>query len=166
MANPYPIEIADAGDGSVKVAGKATFTDPANQPGGSQPQRNVGQAEYTFAVAVPTTEAVQTWVFSDGDAALLNLTDPTRPLPVVAGIYSVEVTYIRQPDSAAVRIRLLTDDDYYSINTIFQTPTLAPDIAPVVAPPWFWSAGSAAQLFVADNGETSGAGRILVQKIA
>jgi hypothetical protein len=36
MGNPYPVQIETA-DGQVRLAGQADFTDPGNQPGGSQP---------------------------------------------------------------------------------------------------------------------------------
>jgi hypothetical protein len=51
VGNPYPFELADASSGVVKIAGKATFTDPANQPGGgSQPvQSGAGSPVGTVA---------------------------------------------------------------------------------------------------------------------
>jgi hypothetical protein len=53
MANPYPVEIADADSGVVRVAGAATFTDPSNQPGGSTLPIQTGEGS-PVATVTPT----------------------------------------------------------------------------------------------------------------
>lgn len=60
MSNPYPAQIAAPGGGPVKVAGDLTFTDPANQPGGSLP------AEWTVAADGGLTVDI-----SDADGAII-----------------------------------------------------------------------------------------------
>lgn len=95
MGNPYPIEVADA-DGVARLQGEATFTDPANQPGGVTAHEvvvgnNVAVANNVGAVAL-------TWDTKQLGSDLLDLSVPALPTVVAGGVYAVSV-YVQPGDA-------------------------------------------------------------------
>lgn len=95
MGNPYPIEVADA-DGVARLQGEATFTDPANQPGGggSQPITREQLTGDTATIGGGGGAANLTWDNSNGPDVLLDISTPAAPTVVVAGTYAVTVSVL------------------------------------------------------------------------
>jgi hypothetical protein len=89
MANPYPVELSVGG--VVKESGNLTFTDAANQPGGSSaPITREQIAGNPTSIANGASVNLPWNVVSSGDA-LLDLTTPAAPTIVTAGTYAVSV---------------------------------------------------------------------------
>ena len=159
----------------VRLDGRLTFTDPANQPGsGFQPARNVGQTELDFTgLAVNNTSVPIPFTFGDGDATMIDLSSPTTPLPVTAGIYAytLRVAQVGGGNAGAFFTTLVVDDDYYSITVqAGHEPQSVGQGASgqVVAleATWFCTAGSPFHAAIANAVADTFSGNLYVQKLS
>lgn len=85
MPSPFPIQVT-ADDGVTTLRGEATFTDPDNQPGGVQGFEVLNCAP--VAITDGSTDPL-TWDALDSGEALLDLSDPTGPTVIAAGVYAI-----------------------------------------------------------------------------
>ncbi len=88
MANPYPADF-DTDEGAVRLAGEIVFTDPANQPGGAPVVQT--RAIYTSSGTNINNAASALLPFTTqvvGSDPLLDISAPTQPTIVTAGVYA------------------------------------------------------------------------------
>lgn len=88
-----------------------------DEGGGSQPERNIGQATYSFTgVTVPSdTLTVMSFGFDQGDEAMLDVTDPSLLLPVRAGVYAVSLYVTPSNQTGGWLAQLTLDYDWFTV---------------------------------------------------
>lgn len=151
MGNPYPIDIADADSGVVRLAGVATFTDPDNQPGGgSQTLRLLGA--YTFTQAdvpndqdffvLPYTPAagdiildiicrVVTAFDCGGGPVTFNVYDGATGSNYGGGAFDLTVSSASNPNTSANGAEPLADRLRVPLGTALTTPAFMGGTPPV-----------------------------------
>lgn len=131
--------------------------------GGAAPARNVGQCRLEFAAVSSGPVA---FTFGQGDETFIDITTPTTPKPVAAGIYSYTLIVIQDGGVGGLFIVSLTvDEDYYTI--------VAPAVSlggqnglVTLSTTWYSDALSSFRAAIDDLSDGTYTGYLYVQKIS
>lgn len=119
----YPASFVDE-SGVTRLGGSLDFTNPDDQPGGLPPLSELLQA---FNVSVANGANALASLTAQGGDTLLNLTVPTRPTIITAGVYIISVWYAANGVTAGGSIAGTFDFDPDNVDQQFRMTSPSSD---------------------------------------